>query len=384
MNRSVLDVVSGVFRPEKGQAMGSGLDSIQRDSTEYAASVVLRNSGRKCRYADQSSHPVTVPERSPLVSSYSPTLFMLVFLTISAGVRAQTINFPEELERFRGDWQVVELIEDGRVIPQNEIKTALPSGGKLTIVSNTIQMTAPIVGAMAKVFSVDPTSYPKGIAIANLDKPEGWGIYEFDGERLVVCLSDPAVAQRPTGFSSRPGSRHMLMVLRRTDRVDAAAATAVQTPALPSPPTTATAQTPPTSPSVTTVSTPNPAPVPVVSEPTTRTLTDGQVKPMVLGTWRFKDGVGMLQLCLDSNGTYRMFREVQDTNANTYYKVFVPTQVSAGTWTVENGKLIFRVTQNTDPSRVNQTQHAVVRSISGKELVFVDSYGNTGTAVKVR
>ena len=182
----------------------------------------------------------------------------------------------------------------------------------------------------------------------------------------------------------------MLMVLNRTNRGDASPNTAqtapstVQSTPLPPPPVTTTVQVPVASATVTKVSTPSSTPISVVTDPATRTLTDSQVRTMALGTWRFKDGVGMLQLCFDSNGTYRMYREVQQTSASTYYKVFVPTQVSAGTWAVENGNLLFRVTQNTDPNRVNKTQHAAVRSISGNELVFVDSYGNTGTAIKVR
>lgn len=43
-----------------------------------------------------------------------------------------------ELGRFQGKWEVIELVEDGNVIPENAIADWLPSGGRLEIVDNAI------------------------------------------------------------------------------------------------------------------------------------------------------------------------------------------------------------------------------------------------------
>ena len=48
-----------------------------------------------------------------------------------------------ELQRFQGKWEVVELVEDGNVIPENAIADWLPSGGRLEIVDNAIITVSP-------------------------------------------------------------------------------------------------------------------------------------------------------------------------------------------------------------------------------------------------
>ncbi len=36
----------------------------------------------------------------------------------------------------RGRWQAIELVDDGRVIPQDAIHTWIPSGGQLEVIDN--------------------------------------------------------------------------------------------------------------------------------------------------------------------------------------------------------------------------------------------------------
>jgi uncharacterized protein (TIGR03067 family) len=330
-----------------------------------------------------------------------------------------------ELERFQGAWRVVELVEDGQSIPQEALKTVLQSGGQAQIVSNTIQFTSRVTGKpVAKVFSIDATTYPKTIAVSSLDRAEALGIYQFEGERLIVCVADPAIAERPTQFSSRPGSRHMLMVLERAEGnaslstgspesplVDTVgppkavpqeaprpATTVIQfetpaqpteaagsgnTPApevikvqLPAPPAVAAAPATPGP------ATPAPTAVaPVPPSTAARVLTDGEVAVMLRGTWRLTDGAGALQVTFDANGTYRTYREVKDPS--TFYNVFVKAPVSSGNWSVQNGSIAFHVTSSTDLTRVNQVFHAAVRSISETDFIFVDFVGRVGKAERL-
>ncbi len=314
----------------------------------------------------------------------------------------------------------MELVDNGQSIRQEAFGTVLQSAGGAEIVSNTILFKAADNGArMAKVFTIDATTYPKGINVSSLDRPEGTGIYRFEGQRLVICFSDPAVTERPTEFSSRPGSRHMLMIMERShdneNLVAGSAASAAaplsgsRTPsvtmpapapdaiqiAAPAPVAKVIQVRPPASePRVVEVEVARPEPevirVQLPAQPamplpptaaTARVLTDAEVTTMLRGSWRLNDGIGVLQMHLDPNGTYRSYREVQDPS--TFYKVFVNAPVAAGSWSVQNGKLEFQITSSTDPKRVGQILHAVVRSISATDVIFVDPWGRVVKAIRM-
>jgi hypothetical protein len=128
-----------------------------------------------------------------------------------------------------------------------------------------------------------------------------------------------------------------------------------------------------------------PAPPPQVPAPTAaaaRVLTDAEVTTMLQGTWRLTDGAGVLQVSFTPDGSYRTYREVADPN--TFYKVFVQTPVSAGTWTMQNGNMRLQIMSSTDLTRVNQTVFFAVRSITADDFIFVDPVGRVGKAVRLR
>ena len=117
-----------------------------------------------------------------------------------------------ELKRLQGHWQVIELVEDGKVIPPSAIEDWLPSGGKIEIVDNAIVTTSTDDGKKhVRILQVDPTQYPKGIEIKSRDKSEVLGIYRFDNDRLLVCVADSEEATRPREFSAKAGSKRMLL-----------------------------------------------------------------------------------------------------------------------------------------------------------------------------
>ena len=59
-----------------------------------------------------------------------------------------------EIERFHGKWKVVELVEDGKVIPEEVISEWLPSGGRFTIAENALQFTDHTDGKKQVKFSL--------------------------------------------------------------------------------------------------------------------------------------------------------------------------------------------------------------------------------------
>jgi len=261
-----------------------------------------------------------------------------------------------DLKQLQGRWEVVELSEDGHVIPQEAISEWLPSGGKLEISENAILVASPQDGKKtAKVFSIDATQYPKGIDIFTRDKKEAVGIYRFDEGRLVVCLSDPEEGSRPQEFSARQDSKRILMVLKRV-----AAESKERTPE-------AAVVKP--------VATPD-------SKAGIKLLSDAEIRKLLIGSWRLKDEAGALIVSLSENGTWSTIRE--STQMRLLTRVFVQTAISSGTWSVDKGVLTFHCSWSIHADRVNRALPFTVRSISASDFIFVDSMGRLGRAGKVK
>lgn len=251
----------------------------------------------------------------------------------------------------QGRWEVVELVEDGKVVPREAIREWLPSGGKLEIADNAVIFKA---GAerQVKLFSVDATHYPRQIDLVSKDKQDAVGIYRVDAGRLILCLVDPKEGPRPDDFSSKDGSHRMLMVLSPVKAAQPAATPKPQSKTA-SPPKGVTAQP----------------------------LTDQQVTAMLKGTWRYVDNIGALYVTFAETGGFTTVREVQQIRL--FQKAFVRTPVSSGRWSVSNGTLMFAITTSTHLDRVNKQYAFAVRSISDRDFIFVDSLGRVGKAVKI-
>jgi uncharacterized protein (TIGR03067 family) len=272
-----------------------------------------------------------------------------------------------ELKEFQGHWEVVELSEDGHVIPAEAIRDWLPSGGKFEIADSAILTHSPVDGKKtARLFSLNATVFPRGIEIVTREKTEATGIYEFSAGRLVICLIDPADGPRPTEFSAGAGSKRMLMVLQKTPAMQPASRPVVQA-------------TPPTQPKA---SQPQAAPQPAAAKPAVKVLTDDEVTRLLAGTWRYDDEAGALLVTLSGEGTWSSVRQAQQLRL--FQKVFVSTPISSGRWSVRSGVLTFHCTASVEAQRVNQQLPFTVRSISAKDMIFVDYMGRLGKATKVQ
>ena len=260
-----------------------------------------------------------------------------------------------EVDRFKGDWKVVELVEDGKTIPEEVIAEWLPSGGRFTIEDNAIQFTDHTTGKkQVKLFSLDETQSPKGIDFQTREKErESWGIYRFDDDLLVVCLAHPEESERPTTFSAKTGSKHMLMTLERvTDKK-----VAKPTPVGPKSTSAATAEAP-------------------------RFLTDAEATKAVTGTWRLTDAMGVMIATLSPDGRFSNSREAIELRL--FKKTLVQTPVSSGTWTVKNGQLLFHVLSATQVDRLNHKYAFTLRSFSETDMIYVDPFGQVGRAVRLK
>jgi uncharacterized protein (TIGR03067 family) len=258
-----------------------------------------------------------------------------------------------ELKKLHGQWEVTELVEDGKVIPRQAIPDWLPSGGRLDIADNAIMINSTVDNKKhVRIFSIDATQYPHTITLTGTNKEEIRGIYKFDESRLIVCLSDPS-DKSPGEFSAKEGTKRMLLVLQPVT----AAAKATTKPAPEK----------------------NPKPEEV---PAATVLTDADVTKLSEGVWKYDDTQGSLFIQMRNNGTFSTTREFQELRL--FQKVFVQTPVTAGTWKVERGTIKFHVNSSIHPDRVGSTFGFAVRSISAKDLIFVDYLGRVGRAKKIQ
>jgi uncharacterized protein (TIGR03067 family) len=299
----------------------------------------------------------------------------LVFVVLPTVVRAAPTAVDTELERVRGQWRVIELVENGQEIPDDQMQYWLPGGGQLEIVDYTILFESPLGGAKTtREFRIDPTSYPKKITIKNKDTETGKGIYKFDGGKLVVCISRD-VSSVPNEFTAPKDSACALIVLEKNDPNNSATPKGAPRPVHANPPDMSQWKS----------AEPAPAPAAAVVPAggvTSRVLTDAEVREMTVGTWRMTDNEGSVDLSYGVDGTfqsYRYYRMMQN-----FQEVFVPTPISSGTWQISNGRLITHVTASSRVGMAGQTMMPAVRSISQSDLILVDNFGRVTRAVRVR
>lgn len=276
-----------------------------------------------------------------------------------------TIASEAELKRLQGHWQVIELVEDGKVIPPSAIEDWLPSGGKIEIADNAIVTTSTQDGKkQVRILSVDATQYPKGIEIKSRDQREVWGIYRFDNDRLLVCVADTDDAARPHDFSARAGSKRMLLTLKPVGRKIAADERKPSKSVKPEATEPADHPEPSTAGSA-------------------KSLSDDEATKLLSGTaWKYGDAHGALVLTLNADGGFSTTREA--TEMRLFKKVFVKAPVSNGSWSVQKGKLWFHIKSSVDPDRLNAKVPFTLRVITEKDLIFVDYVGHVGQAVRVK
>lgn len=265
-------------------------------------------------------------------------------------VQAMAADKETDLGKLQGKWEVVDLVEDGKVVPRSAIEEWLPSGGKFQIEDNAVVFVSPHDGKKhVRLFALDQTQNPKGIELQTQSRKDAVGIYKFDGEQVVLCLIDPLDGERPTEFQSKVGSNRILMTLQR----------------------------PGAKPPVATAAEPKAG-----ESKSVKLLSDAEAAKLLVGVWKYSDSIGALILSINANGTFQTTREVQEIRL--FQKVFVQSPVSAGKWSIKNGTITFHVTGSVHRDRVDDKFQFSLRSINEKEMLFVDFFGHAGRAVKAK
>jgi uncharacterized protein (TIGR03067 family) len=135
-----------------------------------------------------------------------------LLLVLSLGLALRAADAKEELDKLQGTWVRVSAEVDGKKVPADEAK-------KETLVIKGDDYTATVEGKPRKgTLKVDPTRSPKQLDLIPAEGPNKGkvlpGIYELDGDTFRYCIATKG-DDRPTEFSSKPGSGHRVYVNRR-------------------------------------------------------------------------------------------------------------------------------------------------------------------------
>lgn len=119
----------------------------------------------------------------------------------------------DDLKKTEGTWTLVSGEADGKPLPEAEVKSA-----KLTIVGDAYTVDLGAAGVKKGTQKLDATKSPKQIDAKDTSGPtvgENHGIYEFtaDGD-FRVCFAAPG-KERPTEFTTKPGSGHFMHLWKR-------------------------------------------------------------------------------------------------------------------------------------------------------------------------
>jgi uncharacterized protein (TIGR03067 family) len=139
----------------------------------------------------------------------------------------------QELADLQGAWEVVEIADDGTLVPKERIKGAKfvfrkemltefgPDGAKDVVYRIRLgsQQEPQAMDLIRTICKLGPIAgdHPSALdrLLEELNEETTPAIYELNGHILRVCLSSREAAQRPTSFKAEKGSRETSFTLKR-------------------------------------------------------------------------------------------------------------------------------------------------------------------------
>ena len=107
---------------------------------------------------------------------------------------------------------------EGGKATKDELKQ---TAGAILVQGNKITFTFRQVEELASTFRLDPSANPKAIDITHQGEPRkgktDLAIYELNGDTLRICYG-PLDGKRPTEFTARANSDHLIVVYRRSQQ----------------------------------------------------------------------------------------------------------------------------------------------------------------------
>jgi uncharacterized protein (TIGR03067 family) len=134
--------------------------------------------------------------------------------TIAAADDAKDEAIKKDRKQIEGTWRVVALEVNGNKAMEKDAK-------KLTVVNGsdgTWSLRSEDKEISKGTSTIDPTKKPKTIDFTSTEGDgkgnQHLGIYEIGKNTRKVCFAPPG-KERPTEFSSTPGSQHILVTFQR-------------------------------------------------------------------------------------------------------------------------------------------------------------------------
>jgi erythromycin esterase len=123
----------------------------------------------------------------------------------------------KELERFQGEWVMAANESNGAKLPDERLKNyrRIVKGDAYTVTTANDTGTSTFRGR----FAIKPQTNPGEIDVEPEHGEIMQGIYQFEGERLIICLA-PSGLPRPTRFEAGDGTRATITVWQRATRTD--------------------------------------------------------------------------------------------------------------------------------------------------------------------
>jgi uncharacterized protein (TIGR03067 family) len=248
-----------------------------------------------------------------------------------------------------GEWQITAAIDDGEVFSPDTVKAKLALDSRFVIKGQTITVTRPNGERREILFVANPKASPATIDLAGASGAKA--IYLASGDTLMFCMAGPGIASYPTEFASRPGSHALLMTLKRVQPQPVPGIGAIV-----------------------------PAIAPPVPAPVRATLTDAQIRQMLVGTWGHQDRDKVEYLTLNPDGSYSAVWDMK----RAFKQLFEGEHRTSGSWKVDQGVMIFTVTGSTEKDLRNQIFSYRINSITDRDLIYIDMEGGVRREWKVR
>lgn len=231
-----------------------------------------------------------------------------------------------------GNWELVAMVEDGKIIPMDTAKARLIKDGRLAINGSLVRFTRPSGEDRVLSFVTNPTANPRTIDLAGTDRIGSRGIYLIDGTSLIICLKESPADARPTTFSASAGTDSVLLTLRRVG----------------------------TAPSIT------PAPSPVATRPA---YNEQEFRRALIGRWGHQNDDVVRYITVNVDGTFSELTRFK----KGFKKLFDDEERSSGTWKLEGGNVVYTITASTDRSKQGQIHSLRIVSVGPGEVIYVEN-----------
>ncbi len=259
-----------------------------------------------------------------------PNLTVLdVFQPPTVAAQPQAQADPESLD---GTWELVSVIEDGKVVPLDIIKQTMIKDARVIIKGAVVAVTRPNDRVQTLAFVTNSKGNPKTIDIAGAHSIGSRGIYMRDGDTLMICTRGSEGESRPAMMASLPNSDTFLMTFRRVEGPPAAE--------LPPPP-----------------------------PPPARPTNENNIQKMLIGTWGHQTDEEIVKVTLNADGTF----SISTTYKKGIKKVFTRDDRASGKWRLNNGTVTMTQSASTQRGKVGQVYSYRITSISDSEILYVDN-----------